>query len=360
MYYFRASSSEIILGGNRKVRAKRVAVWCCKAFLAGCLAFSVMTLFCIVYYNVPLHHFNSDGSTDFKWEPDHFYSRGTEGFAFGKTNNDGFVNSIDYTEGMDINVLIMGSSQIEAYQVSQSESVTGRLNALLEDKTVYNIGVSGHYFLTCCCNLEAALEKYRPSCRVVVETSRIAFTSEELNSVLTGTFPEMPVHSNEIINFLFRNQFLKLIYHQIQDFMAPTAADNKETVSNTQLQSAEDSRETLNDVLSLLSRIAAQHRTGIIIVYHPTTKINSDGSLLLPSEDKQREVFANLCEKNGITFLDMTERFEYEYDVNHILPHGFTNSSVGSGHLNKYGHEMIADELHKIIESEESGCHLHQ
>ena len=29
------------------------------------------------------------------------------------------------------------------------------------------------------------------------------------------------------------------------------------------------------------------------------------------------------------------------------------NSTVGSGHLNKYGHEMIADELYKIISCSE-------
>lgn len=333
------------------MRAKKVAVWCCKAFLAGCLAFSVMTLFCTVYYNIPLYYPNSDGSTDYKWTPNCFYSRGTEGFALGKTNNDGFINSIDYTEDMDIDVLIMGSSHMEAYYVSQSESVTGRLNALSEDKTVYNIGVSAHSFLTCCCNFEAAIEKYRPSYHVVIETSRIAFTSEELNSVLTGTFPELPQHrSGGIIGFLSENPFLRLIYSQLRYCMDQAADDNEKAAPNTQLQRADDSSETLNGVFSLLSKTATQHGTGIIIVYHPTTQINSDGSLLLPSEDKERERFANLCEKNGITFLDMTERFKYEYDVNHILPHGFINTSVGNGHLNKYGHEMIADELHKIID----------
>ena len=91
----------------------------------------------------------------------------------------------------------------------------------------------------------------------------------------------------------------------------------------------------------------------MIIFYHPTTRINSDGSLLLPNDAEKRETFSNLCKQNGIIFLDMTERFKYEYKVNHVLPHGFINSSVGSGHLNKYGHKMIADELYKLIEGVE-------
>lgn len=331
------------------MRTEKVAIWCCKAFLAGCLAFLAMTLFCIFYYNIPVHYPNYSGATDYIWEPNRFYSRGTEGFALGKTNNEGFVNSIDYTKGMEIDVLIMGSSHMEAFQVSQSESVTGRLNALLEDKTAYNIGVSGHDFLTCCCNLEAALEEYGPSCCVVIETPSITFTSEQLNSVLSGTLPELPDHSDGVIGFLSRNPFLRLMYHQFDGFLGQAADDNEETMSNTQPQSADNNSEALNNVLSMLSESAIQRETGIIIVYHPTTQINSDGSLLLPSEEKERETFANLCEKNGITFLDMTERFKYEYDVNHILPYGFSNSSVGSGHLNKYGHELIADELCNII-----------
>lgn len=306
-----------------------------------------MTLVCFIYYNIPVHYPNSDGSTDYKWEPNSFYSRGTEGFAFGRTNNDGFNNSIDYTNDMDINVLIMGSSHTEAYQISQSESVTGRLNALLEDKTVYNIGVSGHNFLVCSCNFEAAMEKYHPSQYVVIETARIAFTNEELNSVLTGTLPELPDHSGGILGFLSSNQFLRLIYAQLKGFMGQAAEDNDEVESSIRPQNADS--ETLDDVLSMLSKINAQYGTKIIIVYHPAARINSDGSLLLPSEDTERELFSSLCMKNDITFLDMTERFTYEYNVNHLLPHGFANSSVGNGHLNKYGHQMIADELHKII-----------
>ena len=88
----------------------------------------------------------------------------------------------------------------------------------------------------------------------------------------------------------------------------------------------------------------------LIILYHPSTQINADGSILFPDDEKDRMKYSNLCDEYGITFLDMTERFRLEYETKHILPHGFFNSSIGSGHLNKYGHEMIADELYRIIE----------
>ena len=46
----------------------------------------------------------------------------------------------------------------------------------------------------------------------------------------------------------------------------------------------------------------------------------------------------------------MSDRFLKEFNEGYILPYGFVNSTVGSGHLNRYGHAMIADEIYKRIE----------
>lgn len=69
--------------------------------------------------------------------------------------------------------------------------------------------------------------------------------------------------------------------------------------------------------------------------------------------NKNIKEFETLCKKNGIYLLDMTERFKKEYANNHILPYGFNNTSIGVGHFNRYGHEMIADELYKLIKEVE-------
>ena len=37
------------------------------------------------------------------------------------------------------------------------------------------------------------------------------------------------------------------------------------------------------------------------------------------------------------------------YKTRHILPYGFLNTKVGYGHLNRYGHEVIAKRLAKEI-----------
>lgn len=322
--------------------------WFGKAALAGCLAFMSMTAFCLVYYNVPIHHPNESGATDYSWVPNAFYSRLTEGTAHGKTNNEGFLNTYDYEEGMNISVLVMGSSHMEGYQVAQGDSVAGRLNELMGDKNVYNIGTAAHNFLVCCSNFKAAVERYQPSKYVIIETRKLNFTADSLCSVLNGTLPELPDYSGGIFGLLSRNQYLRLVYKQLQGFMEQGAESGEDTAAPTE-QESETTGCMLDQVLSRLGTTASEYGTKIVIFYHPSTQISTDGSLLLSGEANAKAEFSYLCAKNGIIFLDMAERFQYEYDTNHILPHGFINSSVGNGHLNKYGHEMIADEIYKII-----------
>ena len=328
---------------------KKCLKWFIKAFFAGCFAFFAMTFFCMFYYNSPVHFPNSSGATDHIWTPNTFYSQCREGISNGKTNNEGFMNSFDYETGMNINVLIMGSSHMEAGNVLMSESTVSKLNALLGSNTAYNIGISGHTFPICCNNLESALMYYHPSEYVVIETSKLDFTDDELSSILDGSIPELADHSDGILGMLSKNPFLRLTYYQIKGFLEQGGDKKEADISNKSFGNTVDNL-LLDNVLSYIANIASENETNIIICYHPTTQINSDGSLLLPDNMEDRKVFSDLCENNGIIFLDMTDRFQQEYDTKHILPHGFCNSSVGSGHLNKFGHEMIAEELYKIIE----------
>lgn len=177
-------------------------LWLLKASVGGALAFAILTSFCLLYYNIPVHFSTAEGATDYSWERNKFYSRGTEGFALGKTNNEGYVNSFDYHEGMNIDVLLMGSSHMEGYNVSMSNSTSAQLASLLGDDVVYNIGVSGHTFLRCCDNFEAALEKYKPQKYVVIETYSLAFSDLELEQAINGTVEDLSSHTDGLIGML--------------------------------------------------------------------------------------------------------------------------------------------------------------
>ena len=181
---------------------KKTLSWLLKAGVSGILAFAILTGFCMLYYNVPVHYETLDGATDYSWEKDKFYSRGTEGFAWGKTNNEGYLNTFDYTEGMNIDILFMGSSHTEAFNTAINKSSAAVLGQLLPDKTVYNIGTSGHTFMVCADNLENAVNKYKPTKYVIIETTDLSYNDKELQQAIDGTVPDLSSRSGGIVELL--------------------------------------------------------------------------------------------------------------------------------------------------------------
>lgn len=110
----------------------------------------------------------------------------------------------------------------------------------------------------------------------------------------------------------------------------------------------------ISSLNSFLSKIRSDARDlDVIIFYHSKTQIDGDGNYVDPTDPDAREAFIATCAANNITFVDMTESFVNLYNEEHILAHGFANTAVGYGHLNKYGHAIIAEELAKVIQGVE-------
>ena len=320
-----------------------------RVLLSGILAGVILTGFCYFYYNMPVRIADADGATDYRWEPNTFYCRGTEGFAWGRTNNEGYLNPTDFLPESGTDILVMGSSQMEGYQVEQKESAASRLDALLPEDRVYNIGVSGHTFPICVSNLEAAIKKYQPAKYVVMETDRIRFSDEELIQVLEGTVAEIASYSGGIVGLLQKNPYLRLAYSQMQSFAERTGdgvAEENVAVASGQTTSDEG---LLSAFFEKIETIARAGQVRVIVLYHPGITVREDATIQLNRDLEAVQQFRRLCTEHGITLLDMSERFVQEYEASRILPYGFTNSSVGNGHLNKYGHGMIADELYQRI-----------
>lgn len=317
-----------------------------KIIVSTMIAFIALTAFCFFYYNVPVHETCLEGCTDYKWQANKFYSRGTEGFAWGKTNNEGYKNGYDFNGKNYPLILILGSSHMEAYQVAMDENVVSRLNAMFGNNVVYNLGISGHDFLRCFSNMHAAVKRYKPSKYVIFENTTLHFQIESLKAAVDGSFQHIPSYSTGILAILQRNQFLRLLYKQFKELKKEKTAK----LTNNQEENIAEYKEYMNSLLHKVQIETVQNGIKAIIVYHPGIELNRDGSLNLPDDNNHKSVFAELCKKNGVIFLDMTERFTKEYKIQHKLPHGFVNSPVGKGHLNKFGHNLIAEEVYKIIE----------
>lgn len=321
---------------------KKTASWLLKACIAGLIAFVFLTGFCFFYYNVPVHDDELSGVTDFAYEHNKFYSRALEGFSWGRTNNEGYINAFDYTEGQNVDILVMGSSHMEAFQVPMYEATASLLSNLFPEDTVYNISLSGHNFLICADNFSAAMEKYKPTKYVLLEIQELTYSDEGLTSAINETVADISSHADGLFGLLQKNPLLKKLY-----------ATWHATLPKTFAEKVWGSEALYDELLAKLSNTAAQTGAQLIILHHPHLLLNQDGSASVEGDEEQAAIFADLCRKNNILFLDMTNIFLQRYEKDHILPHGFFNSSIGTGHLNKYGHEMVANAVYELMKEGE-------
>ena len=153
--------------------------WLLKAAAAGIAAIAILCGLLCFYDIVPVHEENKKGNTDYVWPANSVWVKATEGIAFGKFDANGF-NNITITDDPDI--IVLGSSHMEATNVMQSENAACLLSKKLEDRSsVYNMGISDHNFFKVCQYLPVDLELFDPVPKVVIiETSTVRITKKRL------------------------------------------------------------------------------------------------------------------------------------------------------------------------------------
>jgi len=104
-----------------------------------------------------------------------------------------------------------------------------------------------------------------------------------------------------------------------------------------------------------VSDIAQKHGVKAVFLYHPHLVLQEDGTAKAQTDSNCLNAFAMACESAGVVFVDMTQDFMAAYAQSYTLPHGFSNTMPGTGHLNKTGHDMIARALCREIIAQEAG-----
>ncbi len=328
------------------------------------ISFAILNVVCFFYYNVPVHFESESGSTDYVWEKSKFYSKGTEGFAWGKTDANGFNNiSADYSHNPE--VLIMGTSHTEAFNVAQDENYVYLLNSYMDksdmNMNAYNIGISGHTISVCMNNFKNAVEEFKPAKYIVMEISSMELTMDEIIRISEGNVKEIHSSANSVLIFLQKIPFVRCVYSQIDKIEIDIKGINDKTpkspIASTQVNESDSEKEyesALNSLLSQLSSDASSSGARLILLHHSSLMLDEKGKVIPRQISTKEEVFRNICKKNGIEILDMYDAFTESYNTSYHLTYGFFNTAVGRGHLNKYGHKVIAEELYNLIADSES------
>jgi hypothetical protein len=323
-----------------------------KFILAGITAFGALNILCFIYYNLPVHLTSKTGTTDYIWESNAHYSKMTEGYGYGKMNNEGY-NNIDNYNKQSIDILIMGSSQMEGTNVPQILTTATLLNKLFSTKYVYNIGISGHDFPHIVNNFETAVKFYEPNGYVIIEIGSLQFNAQALEESIKENLKRIPSYNNKIMFLLQKIPYLRLLYSQYKYF---TGKDDDDSPQQSNIVSDMAGYSvTLDAVMNKLHLVSTEHGIKTIIFYHPHFSLDNNISIFENTDYEHLKIFERSCFNNNIVFISMANAFIEGYKKDHTLPHGFFNTAVGAGHLNRNGHKIIADELFQQINIMEKG-----
>lgn len=319
-----------------------------KHLAAVLLGLVIVNAFCAWYYDTPPYACTADRATDTIRRPGSRVSRASEGMGTHRIDENGYNNP----EGEGpIDVLMMGSSHTEGFNVAAGQDVTSRLSEKLGCRA-YSLGMSAHTFAYNAANLDRALDRFQPTRAVVLETDRMVFTRTMINTSMADALPRLPATKSLLPDIIVDRPLAKRLYKQFKNLSRHSGdEDDGEPIDYDAIPDAlmQEYEEALTAWFSQLNETAAAHGVRLVIWFHPHLAPDMRGAAASQSPERCREAFANACARAGVTYVDMTEPFFRAYETAHVLPHGFANTCLGVGHLNATGHEMAAEALAQAI-----------
>ncbi len=332
-----------------KKHLRKILIWFIKACAAGLLSLAVLSVVAYFYNYTGIHITNPTKATDYTWMPYQKMNNMKEGFSFVKMDINGFNNTENLDQ--DVDILLMGSSHMEAYQVNQNENCGFLLNEFLPEYSTYNIGISGHTIYRIADNIGSALNEYKPAKYVIIETNTVQLDIDMMNAVISGESTPIKSHDSGVLFYLQKIPAFKPLYNQLENWIK-TKNNNEDNDIPQETIIAEEYCVVFSEFMKLIKQEADNHEVVPIIFYAPNEHISKDGNLIFQTDKKYSELYKETCEASDIVFIDMSDSFFELYNNEKKLAHGFSNTAVGVGHLNKYGHrktaEILVDEILRI------------
>ncbi len=335
---------------------KKISGWAAAVAIAVLLC----DLACFLFYDpcqdLPRMH----GATTGFLYPESHGVYGLEGYCIANIDEYGYVNR-DMERSLP-QYVVVGASHTEGLFIPERYRYSDILNDSLFDDGklhVVNIGKSGNYFSVCLQHLDGILGEFPEARAIIIETDSLAYDTKALydSQVQAGFDPGETAQSltdalsskqKLVIGFKKAAPLLRELHKQYYTFLESRKIPEGSDILDPEFWQEEyegDFETALDDLMKFIrSRTDKQ----IIILYHPAVCLEEDGSMKILTNNAE-PYYEKVCKANNIDFVDMTDRFLYEYETNHIIPYGFSNTTPGDGHINRDAHRMIAEELEKVI-----------
>jgi hypothetical protein len=289
------------------------------------------------------------------------YIQGTEGYSRSKINSLGMrSNEITKKGKNEIRILALGDSYTEAFQVDESNTYTQILEEELKSKTskklnVINAGRSGgspaHYI-----HLSNFYNKNINQDYTIIQLNDDDFKVDMLDT--TRNFYVIKDENENFITVFNRNfqsanvllqkfpQFKGLLEFSVLRVGADKAqkllSSPTEVVSKSSVvTSGDDSDE--NDLLVKWTVESLKKKySNVVIVYLPTINYEDIKNSKPTDIEKLLEKY---CDLNEVGVINMRQHYIDYYSRFKTPSNGFNNTAPGSGHINKWGHRLVGEQL---------------
>jgi len=325
-------------------------------FIACAIAVLLINMLLYGYHRPAGWIDRTDSSTSAIWRPHSYVLMGTEGRGKHKVDSNGYLNKeLPKEDGYS---LVVGSSFTAGKEVEAGKRYTDILNDKIVKNqaslAVYNCSKDGNFFPDIVNDFYAITHEFGDAGTIIIEINNTDFSADVLeNACKQHGFNVNLTGENIIKNLSFINQIKLYIKEALPIYTVVKsqviALTSKSDVDGENLKNIkyDDSakEEALNEALKLIRN---QFKRDIIIIYHPSVSIAESGELVIKQQDT-KVMFAELCKKNSIVFIDTEDAFSEAYIKNYEVPYGFPDTTMGSGHFNESGHRIMAEELYRVL-----------
>lgn len=337
-------------------RIKNFVQWMLAAFIAFCVA----NLLILPYWKAPGWISREAGATSALYHSGTTLVNGYEGYGIANVDSHGYLN--EDLPLADSFVLALGCSHTKAIEVAMDERYTSILNDSLAGQDdsnlyVYNLAIDGFYFPDIVKGFDAALAEFPGAESLIIEIPTTDFDLALLTDAVNSRPFEPSLTGENLYNQQSMKEKLKigikeylpiLSLYLSKQFTHISLGDGTPFLyvpsTSEALQYSVTKEAYLLALEPALAHLKENYNKEIIIYFHPFVELHENGEMTTDTS-VTIEWFKASCEKYGITFIDATNAFLDAYEKDYTIPYGFSNTTPGTGHLNKEGHRISAQLL---------------
>lgn len=346
------------------------------------LAFLAINILCFFYYKDSAGYRRAGGAFSYVYKPGGVIVNLKEGAALTEVDDNGYLNRATDLSS-DGYVLVLGNSMTGAIEVPQSDKYVSvlddKLKALYgDDKThAYLLSRGGADFAEIAEGVNAALTEFDNAKAVVIQIKYGELNTAAVEQLVnrfddaadvgsTDTAVRQYTDSDSPAQLAASAGISQKLTNMLKDYFPFAAFVLNERVSALNNKSpfegafifrgaatyetaceAYDVAETTAILEKTLRNIKTTVNIPVIIINLPYEELTSDGELTV--SDDNNIIWKNACDEAGVTYIDMTDSWMQLFDNDKELAFGFSNTSPGSGHMNKAGHKAVGEKLYETL-----------